>query len=55
MLWTLSYHKFALEYFEDYTHSLIEKVTKILDFFSWEKIARVILMLFDNLKDEAEC
>lgn len=35
--------------------SLIEKATKILDFFSWEKIARVVLMLFDNLKDDKEC
>jgi len=55
MLWILSYHKFALTYFENYTYSLIEKVTKILDFNSWEKITRVILMLFDNLKEEPDC
>lgn len=55
MLWILSFHPFARSYFEDYNLSLIDKVNKILDFFSWEKIARVVLMLFDNLKDESEC
>jgi len=55
MLWILSYHKFALEFFEDYTLALIEKVTKICDFFNWEKITRMILMLIENLKDHPVC
>lgn len=55
MLWILSYHEFAHKYFEDYTLALIEKVSKILDYFSWEKIARIMLMLFDNLKKHPVC
>jgi len=42
-LWILSYHPFAQKYFEDYSLSLIEKATKVLDFYSWEKIARILL------------
>lgn len=55
MLWILSYHKFARQYFEDYTLALVEKVTKIMDFFTWEKIARIVLMLYDNLKEVEVC
>ena len=55
ILWVLSYHEFTHKYFEDYTIAIIEKVSKILDFFSWEKIARIMLMLFDNLKEIAVC
>ena len=55
MLWILSYHEFAHKHFEDYTLALIEKVSKILDFFSWEKIARITLMLFDNVKEITVC
>jgi len=35
--------------------SILEKVVKILDYFSWEKIARGILLLFDNLKEVSGC
>lgn len=35
--------------------AIIEKVSKILDFFSWEKIVRIMLMLFDNLKHNVVC
>lgn len=55
MLWILSYHEFTYEYFEDYTLSIIEKVTKVMDYHSKEKIARIMLMLFDNLKDIPDC
>lgn len=55
ILWILSYHEFTHKFFEDYTIAIIEKVSKILDFFSWEKIARIMLMLFDNLKENAVC
>jgi hypothetical protein len=55
ILWILSYHEFTHKYFEDYTIAIIEKVSKILDFFSWEKIARIMLMLFDNLKEIPVC
>ena len=51
----MSYHEFTHKYFEDYTIAIIEKVSKILDFFSWEKIARIMLMLFDNLKEIPVC
>lgn len=54
-LWILSYHEFAHEYFENYSLSLIEKVSKILDFFNWEKIVRIMLMLFDNVKEIETC
>jgi hypothetical protein len=54
-LWILSYHEFSHPFFEDYTLALIEKAARILDFFSWEKISRITLMLFDNLKEEAGC
>ena len=55
MLWILSYHEFSHRFFEDYTLAIIEKVAKILDYFSWEKIARVMLLLFDNLKEIPVC
>ena len=55
MLWILSYHDFTHEYFEDYTLAIIEKVTKVMDYHSKEKIARIMLMLFDNLKDIPDC
>lgn len=54
-LWILSYHDEALTFFQDYSQGIIEKVSKILDFFSWEKIVRIMLMLFDNLKDNSIC
>jgi hypothetical protein len=54
-LWILSYHDFTHKYFTDYTLAIIEKVSKILDYFSWEKIARITLMLFDNLKGVPDC
>tara|TARA_B110000285_G_scaffold39084_1_gene42537 strand:+ start:572 stop:1039 length:468 start_codon:yes stop_codon:yes gene_type:complete len=55
ILWILSYHEFAHQYFEDYTLAIIEKTSKVLDFFSWEKIARIMLMLYDNLKENPVC
>ena len=54
-MWILSYHQFAQRFFTDYKYNLIENVTKIMDYFSWEKIARCILLLFDNLKEVPEC
>lgn len=54
-LWILSYQEFSHSYFEDYSLGIIEKVSKILDFFSWEKIVRIMLMLFDNLKENLVC
>lgn len=54
-LWILSYHGFTHPFFEDYSMAIIEKVSKILDFFSWEKIVRIMLMLFDNLKHNQVC
>jgi len=55
MLWILSYHDYAQKYFEDYTLAIIEKVAKIMDYFSWEKIARIMLMLINNLKEVERC
>lgn len=55
MLWILSYNELALKYFQDFDLSLIERVIKIMDYFSWEKIARCILLLFDNLKGVPGC
>jgi hypothetical protein len=54
-LWILSYHPFAQKYFEDYSLSLIEKATKVLDFYSWEKIARILLQLYMNVKENQIC
>jgi V-type H+-transporting ATPase subunit H len=55
ILWILSNSEYAQKYFEDYTLALIEKVTKSLDFCSWEKIVRMMLMLFDNVKENEIC
>ena len=55
ILWILSYHEFSHPFFEDYRTGVLEKVSKVLDFFSWEKIVRIMLMLFDNLKDNSVC
>ena len=54
-LWILSYHEFNTKYFEDYSLGLIEKVSKILDYFNTEKIVRILLMLIDNLKTHPKC
>ena len=51
MLWILSYHQFSYSLFEDNNLAIIEKVTKLLDYHSKEKIIRIYLMLIDNLKD----
>ena len=53
-LWILSYHEFSHEYFADTSMAIIERVSKILDYCSWEKIVRIMLMLFDNLKEQNE-
>lgn len=54
-LWILSYHENCNQFFEDYSNSIIEKVSKVIDYFSWEKIVRIMLMLFDNLKTNTVC
>ena len=54
-LWTLSYHDFALKYFEDLNLNLIEKSLRILDYFNKEKIVRIILLFIDNLKMKPSC
>lgn len=54
-LWIISYHPFAMVGFEDYRLAIIEKVAKILDFFNKEKIVRIILLLFDNIKQNEIC
>lgn len=54
-LWIVSYHHFAHKGFEDYRFNIIEKVSRILDYFNKEKIVRIILLLFDNLKDNEAC
>lgn len=48
-LWVLSYHDFALKYFENPSLDLIEKCLKILDFFNKEKVVRITLLLMENL------
>jgi hypothetical protein len=55
ILWILSFQDVAQKYFENYTYDLLGKVTKILDFCTWEKIVRMILLLIDNLKDNEIC
>ena len=54
-LWIISYHPFSLKGFEDYRLEIIERVAKVLDYFSKEKIVRIILLLFDNLKNNEVC
>lgn len=54
-LWILSYHDFALKYFESPTLDLIEKALKILDFFNKEKVVRVTLLLMENLAHYKGC
>lgn len=54
-LWIISYHPFANKGFEDYRLEIIERVAKVLDYFSKEKIVRIILLLFDNLKNNEVC
>lgn len=55
ILWILSFNDFAAKYFEDDDMELLQKSAKILDYYSWEKITRILLMLFDNLKGNALC
>lgn len=55
LFWILSSHDYTHEYFENYNLAILEKVSKILDYCSWEKIARIMLMLFDNLKENEGC
>ena len=54
-LWILSYNKFTMDGFTDFSLNIIEDVSKILDFFNKEKIVRIICMLFLNLKDNELC
>lgn len=54
-LWILTYHPFALKGFTDYNLMIVEGVSKILDYFNKEKIVRIILMMFDNIKHDPEC
>lgn len=51
LCWVLSYRPETHVFFSDYRMGIIEKVSKILDYFNTEKIVRIMLMLFDNLKD----
>lgn len=46
-LWILTYHPFAMKHFADYQISIVESISKILDYFNKEKIVRIILMIFD--------
>lgn len=46
-LWILSHHSFAIQGLTDFTLSIVELVTKVLDYFNKEKIVRAVLMLFD--------
>lgn len=54
-LWILSYHDFALKYFESPDLDLIEKSLKILDFFNKEKVVRITLLLMENLTHRKQC
>jgi len=54
-LWIISYHPFAMKGFEEGRLEIIEGVSKVLDYFSKEKIVRMVLMLFDNLKSNETC
>jgi len=54
-LWIISFHNFAMRGFEDPRFTIIEKVARILDYFNKEKIVRIILMLFDNIKTNEAC
>lgn len=54
-LWILSYHDFALKYFENPDLDLIEKSLKILDFFNKEKVVRITLLLMENLTHRKQC
>jgi hypothetical protein len=51
----MSYNEFAHAFFEDDELLLIEKATKVLDYFKREKIVRIILLMLDNLKDIKGC
>jgi V-type H+-transporting ATPase subunit H len=54
-LWVLSYHEYARPEFCDYDLNVLEYVSKILDYFNQEKIVRIVLMLFNNLKHDDNC
>jgi hypothetical protein len=54
-MWIMSYHHYALPVFENFKLNAIEKVLKILDFFSKEKIVRIILLIFENLMRSDIC
>ena len=53
--WILSYHRFALHLFQDFSLNVIEHIAKILDFSNKEKIVRMICNIFLNLKDDEIC
>ena len=55
IMWILSHHSFAAQFFENDDNEILQKAAKVLDFYSWEKITRILLMLFDNLKENALC
>lgn len=46
-LWILTALDAAMEHFTDFKLSIIEHVSKILDYFNKEKIVRIICMMFD--------
>ena len=53
--WILSYHKDALPHFQDFQLNVIEDIAKVLDFWTKEKIVRIICFIFKNLKDDEIC
>ena len=54
-LWILSYHDYARKDFEDLDQMLIEKLLKVLDYFTKEKVVRAFLLLFDSLSSSKKC
>jgi len=54
-LWIISFHPFSSRGFEDSRLEIIERVAKVLDYFSKEKIVRIVLLLLDNIKQNDEC
>lgn len=54
-LWILSYHSFAIQFFQDFNLNVVEHIAKILDFSNKEKIVRMIALIFNNLKNDEIC
>jgi hypothetical protein len=54
-LWIFSFHDFARKDFEDLDMMLIEKLLKVLDYFTKEKVVRAFLLLFTSLSSSLKC